>query len=226
MLKQRISNDLSRVNLLVIAAAYFKKKSELVSTLSERLRRRLILLAKTFPADLERLAKAAKERRERISERRALVRTLRFAIRDAQMGLIRHARRHEEAPEGLATYLIPEQREQISLKSNEWFELARDLIGHNERFKDSQKLTNPSIEELKQRLHEAECSSWKADAAVEAYKEARQQVAWSRTQAQAVIGQLNAELNYQLREQGRASHIETMQRFGFRWYEPACHCGK
>ncbi len=217
MIKQPITSDAARLSLLCIAAAYINEEGQLVNQLSERLRRRLTILDKTFGEDLVDLDAKENEKYEKLHERNRLMRLLVFAIRDAQMGLIRRARRNEMPPECLNTYLIPEQRDRISITTNQSFELARDLIGHNQRYEESLEITNPTIAELIDRLSKVEACSWEADTAKSVHNEAQSQAAWGRTQVIGVIRQLNYELNYLLRKLTRQDRMEQMKRFGFRW---------
>ncbi len=219
MRKKPITNDASRLSLLVTAAAYMAQKTEQTQLLSKRLCERVALLANTFSEAFEDRNTKAAIKKAKIQERTALNRTLRFAIRDAYMGLIRRARRFGKPPSTLATIIIPEERDRLSLTTNEWFELARDLIAHNQRHDTDMELSNPDIVELIDRLAKAEACSWDVDDAKALHAEAQLLTAWNRVQANAVIRQLNAELKYNMRELDRESLIDEMTRYGFEWVE-------
>ena len=221
MIKQRNSNDASRLTLLVIAAAFIGQHTELTRKLSKKVCECVVLLAKSFSESyMDRNTKAAIQH-EKIKERNALNRSLRFAIRDAYTGLIRRARRFGEPASTLTNILIPEKRARLALRTNQWFELARDLIAHNQRYEDDVALTNPTIEEMIDRLAKAEVCSWEADSAKELNTEALRTNAWNRVQADAVIRQLSAELNDILREQDRETRIAEMTNYGFKWAKAA-----
>ena len=225
LLKVRITNDRTRQSLLIVAAQFLKSEAVKAFTLSQELCCHVIVLAQSFAEDLMNQSKAASLFHEKYAERNRAMRLLLFAIRDTQMGIIRRTRRHEKSPICFNTILIPDMRKRTDSDSNQWFEIARDLIAHKDRYQSSQEFTNPTIKELSERLDFAESAFWAAETAKEHLRSVSRQVAWTRTQVNGVIRQLNYELNYQLKGESRLDRIKKMMLFGFKWLEPIMPTG-
>ncbi len=109
-------------------------------------------------------------------------------------------------------YLIPAEGERR--KTNKLLGQARDLIAKAVEIKDGKKLTNPTIEEMTNRVADAEACTLDANSTWEAYRQACKNASWARTQVNGVIRQLNYELNYHLAGETRETRITL---YGFNW---------
>jgi len=222
--KQRICNDQARVFIVSETAKFIKKNLSMGYNLSQRVCDDVKWADQNFAKELKDQAEKTRIFREKRAEQGDCKRKLGYAVNDAKMGVIRHARRHERPPAELSSTIIHDLDETACGTTHPLFTQARCLISHNQNYDHKVEITNPTIVELIERLDKAVASTIEAERAAKDKKEAEERVRSTRAFVDNLLRQLNMELTYHLRGKDRMAQIRVMGNYGYRWKEPVCKC--